>query len=72
MMDLWKELKVLKKGSFTELQQKVDNIVVPAKVGKIPFKIDSNFSSFTADQWKNWVVIYTLIALHQWNITRTK
>ena len=64
MMDLWKELKVLKKDNFTELQQKVDNIVVPAKVGRIPFKIDSNFSSFTADQWKNWVVIYSLHCLY--------
>jgi len=51
-----------KKESFIELQQKVDSIIVPAKVTEFHTKIDSIFSSFTADQWKNWVVLLTVLS----------
>ena len=61
MMDVWKGLKVLQKE---ELQAMADRITVPAKVGRIPFKIDANFSSFTADQWNNLVIIYSLHCLN--------
>ena len=27
-------------------------------------KISSGFSNMTADEWKNWTVLYSLIALH--------
>jgi len=46
-------IKDTKKESFIEL----NNIIVPAKVGRIPYKIDSNFSLFT-------VVIYSQYCLN--------
>ena len=36
---------------------------VPQTVGRIPRKITSGFASFTADQWKNWTLIYSATAL---------
>ena len=27
-------------------------IVTPVKIGRLPMKIDSNYSGFTADQWR--------------------
>ena len=35
-------------------------------IGRIPHKIFSEFSSFTADQWKNWVLYYSLIAMREY------
>ena len=31
--------------------------------GRIPGKISSSFTGFTADQWKNWTLVYSLFAL---------
>ena len=36
---------------------------VPSSVGRIPANIASGFTDFTADQWKNWILICSLIAL---------
>ena len=38
---------------------------VPADIGRIPRKIESGsgFSGFTADQFKNWVMYYSIPSL---------
>ena len=33
-----------------------DSRYIPSDIGHIPYKIASGFSSFTADQFKNWIV----------------
>jgi hypothetical protein len=35
----------------------------PSDIGRIPFKIASQFAGFTADQWKSWCLIYSTLAL---------
>lgn len=54
---------IIQDTSFTLIQNRVNSLVVPPDIGRIPHKIISGFSSFTADQWKNWVVYYSLVAL---------
>ena len=49
---------------WEKIQSRVDSLIVPPGIGRIPFKIKSGFSSFTADQWKNWTIYYSLIAMH--------
>ena len=46
------------------IQSRVDSTTVPADIGRIPHKIMSGFASLTADQFKNWVVYYSIIAHH--------
>ena len=58
------ERKILSASQLYILQQRVDSIRAPPDIGRIPGKIGSGFASFTADQWKNWVVYYSLFALH--------
>lgn len=41
----------------------MDRFVVPSDIGRIPHKIFSGFASFTADQFKNWIVHFSLITL---------
>lgn len=48
---------------FDSIQVMVDKFVTPADVGRIPSKISAKFVSFTADQWKNWALIYSLVVL---------
>ena len=38
--------------------------MVPSDIGRIPYKVRSGFSSFTADQWKNWTIHFSLLVLH--------
>ena len=53
----------LSKAQFEILQKRVDSTMVPSGVGRIPCKIQTGFSLFTADQWKNFVIYFSLIAL---------
>ena len=62
-MSTWKELNILNEADFQTLQAKVDALVPPPKIGRIPRKIASGFYSFTADEWKNWVLVYSLYSL---------
>ena len=39
-------------------------MAVPSDIGRIPQKIASSFYHFTADQYKNWTVHYSVICLH--------
>lgn len=41
----------------------MSQIQSPIDVGRLPLKIGSGFAGFTADQWLNWVVIYSPVAL---------
>ena len=63
MVTLWKENGLLSSNDFSQIQAHVDRFIIPPDVGRIPNKISSGFSSFTADQWKNWAVLYSLIVL---------
>ena len=63
LVTLWKDSGILSAGNFDTIQSTIDRFTVPAHIGRIPHKIGSQFSSFTADQWKNWTLIYSIIVL---------
>ena len=46
------------------IQERVNSCIVPSGIGRIPVKIQSVFSNFTADQWKNWVLYFSILVLH--------
>ena len=47
------------------MQKRVDSINHPTKIGRIPRKIVSGFAAITADEWKHWILIYSLYALYK-------
>ena len=63
MMNVWLSLKLIETKHLFEIQQVVDNFATPSDVGRIPSKIASGFSGFTAEQWRNWTILYSLSAL---------
>ena len=64
-MKMWKERGILTDQDFESLQGKVNRMEVPVNIGRIPFKIESNFASFTADLWRNWTCLYSLFCLQE-------
>ena len=63
IVGIWKDIGLLGPAEFEIIQERVDSMLVPYGVGRIPLKICSRFSGLTADQWKNWTNIYSLYAL---------
>ena len=63
MLSVWKDLNLFTTDQFEVIQQKVNSFHTPADVGRIPTKISSGFSGFSADQWRNWTLLYSLYAL---------
>ena len=48
-----------------EIEKKINSFLLPPHMGRLPKYIDSSFTSFTADQWKNWTVYYSLPCLKE-------
>lgn len=64
MIRLWIDNNVLTKEKFEHIQKVVDGMNVPSNIGRIPHKIESSFSGFTADQFKNWTILYSIPCLY--------
>ena len=58
MLSIWLEHRLLSPSQFQQIQECVDSFVVPSDMGRIPRKIETGFSSFTADQLKNWITVF--------------
>ena len=64
MIKLWIKSGMLSSSHFIEIQNFVDSMVVPSDIGRIPHKIESGFAGFKADQFKTWITIFSIPALH--------
>jgi hypothetical protein len=51
-------------NDFNLIQQRIDSCMAPPDIGRILQKVSSSFSSLTADQWKNWVVYFSILTLN--------
>ena len=51
-------------NKFDIIQAQIDFFKVPPDLGRIPNKIHSGFASFTAEQWKNWTVYFSVASMH--------
>ena len=63
MISIWLDLEIIGRSVFNQIQAQVDSVIVPPGIGRIPLKILSGFSGFKADQFKNWVNIYSIPCL---------
>ncbi len=63
LKDIWIKLGLISESQFDLIQNRIDRIICPPDIGRIPNKIKSAFSSFTADQYKNWIVYFSLLSL---------
>lgn len=63
VLKTWIAMRILNESDMQKLQKRVNLIKPPSEIGRIPGKISEGFKGFTADQWKNWVLIYSSFAL---------
>ena len=63
ILAVWLSSGLLDKSHFDCIQKTVDTFVTPSEVGRIPSRISSGFSGFTAEQWRNLTLIYSLYCL---------
>ena len=63
MISIWIKAGLLDSTKFEQIQCCVDSMIVPCDVGRIPRKIETGFSGFKKDQFKTWIILYSIPAL---------
>ena len=63
MFKLWCEKDILTKEKLKKVQENIETVKAPSDLGRLPGNISSNYGGFTASQWKNWVLYYSMYAL---------
>ena len=53
MLQIWIDKCMISKSDIKTIQMFVDSVQTLQHIGRIPYKISSSFSGFTADQYKN-------------------
>ena len=61
---LWIKTEVLNKKDLHTLEERIHSVDVSTGIGRLPHKIASNYGSYTAAQWKNWTLIYSMYCLN--------
>lgn len=64
MLSLWKQKEYITCSDFDIIQEKVDAMNSPGNIGRIPGKISSGFSGFTAKQLMVWTIMYSPVVLY--------
>lgn len=62
-MKMWLDFKVLHSDQLVLIQKKVDSVNAASNIRAIPRKIASSFGGFTAEQWTNWSIFFSIFAL---------
>lgn len=63
VMKTWISKGIITSKDLEAIEEVALKIKSPYDVGRMPLKISGNFAGFTADQWLNWTLIYSAIAL---------
>ena len=63
VFDFWVKNSILSKGDIEEIENRVSLFKVPTGVGRLPGRIGSRYGGFTANQWKNWILLYSPVVL---------
>lgn len=64
LKNVWMSRGLITTNDLSVIQKRIDSMQVPRYVGRIPYKIASSFSDFTADQFKSWTNYFSLMCLH--------
>lgn len=61
--ELWVKKNFLTKKDLKMLEDKINSLDVGTGIGRLPHRIASNYGGYTASQWKNWTLIYSMFCL---------
>lgn len=60
---LWIKNNYLTKKDLKVIETRINSFDIGTGIGRLPHRIASNYGSYTASQWKNWTLIYSLFCL---------
>ena len=60
---LWVKKNFLNKKDLKTLEERIHSFDVGTGIGRLPHRIASNYGGYTASQWKNWTLIYSMFCL---------
>ena len=60
---LWTE-NVLSKEQLKEISKEIEELNTATCIGRIPRKIATNYGNFTAEEWKNWTLTFSMYAMY--------
>ena len=63
MFTLWQDTGILTYHHLLNIETLCEKFQFPHDVGRLPLKIGSSFSGFTADQWRIWTAVLSPVAL---------
>ena len=55
---------VITSSNLHSIQDGIDSMHVPIDIGRIPRRIETGVPRCTADQYKNWLTLYSIPCLH--------
>ena len=59
----WIKKNLLSKKDLKVLEDRISSFDVGTGIGRLPHKIASDYGGYTASQWKNWILIYSMFCL---------
>lgn len=65
MMEVWLSSEFLSRRKLDDMEKLISQFIIPEGIGRLPSKITNHFGRFTADQWRNWITIYSSVLLWQ-------
>ena len=63
VFNLWKNENIMDSKKLEEIDEKLQGIQAASDVGKLPTKLITAFNKFTADEFKNWTLLFSIYAL---------
>lgn len=62
---IWINKGIIITQNYDSIQKKMNSFKSPVDVGRIPRKIETGFAGFTADQFKNWTIFFSIPCLKE-------
>ena len=64
VFQMWVDQSILSKKQLAEIEKRIGTFDVPSDIGRLPKTFSCNSGSYTAEQWKNWTLIYSMYCLN--------
>ena len=61
MMEVWLADEFISRRTLDDMERLVSQFIISEGIGCVPSKISNLFGGLTADQWKNWITIYSSV-----------
>lgn len=62
-MELWTKKEISNRRDIERIEKEMSQLYAPHSAGRLPLKVGTGFSGFTADQWRNWTIGYSPVVL---------